>query len=214
MGTTYTGNLELFQQDTSGLVDPSIPAANMGKISGLFDRGNAMSSGVAVCDRKQTNGSTTLASGELWLVYFTAHRGSLSGGVLNNVMVRITGTAASGLTLARIGLYTVNSGNSALTLVASTTSDTTGWTGTFAGVTKALSASYTLSVGTRYAVGVLFVGTTPPTLLQATCSSDFSLNSISPRLCGKLTGQSDLPSSVTDSSLTTTGGAPFAILLP
>jgi hypothetical protein len=216
MGNTWTPNLELEQQDTSGTVDPSVQANNVGKVSLLWGDGNHLSSGVATCGRRNTNGSVTLTSGDLWLSYLTSYRGSLSGGVVTQVQLRITGTAASGLTLARIGLYTVNSGTSALALVASTTSDTTGWTATFGGVTKPLSTGspYTLQVGTRYALGVIFVGTTPPTLLQAVGSSDFALNATSPRLCGKLTGQADLPASVADASISTTGGSPYAILMP
>lgn len=213
--STFTPNLELRQDGPNDPIDPMQAFSyNFGKISSLYGDGHALSSGIAVCDRRFADGNVTTASGEIYFSYFTAYRGSLNGGIVGKVQLRVGSQAGSGLTLAKIGLYTVGSGDQSLALVASTANDTTGWTSTFSGVTKNLSSSYTLQVTNRYAIGVLFIGTTPPNYVRAAGSTDFALNALPPRICGKLTGQSDLPSSVTDGSLSTTGAGPFAILLP
>lgn len=214
MATTATINGEFTKEDGNEYVDPTVTGANFEKVSKLYDRGNVLATGVEVCERQFATGTTSPASGELWLSYFTSHRGSASGGVITKIRSYIGGTAGSGLTIGRIGLYTVDSLTGDLTLVASAPNGAATWTGTYTSVDHTLSASYTLSVGARYAVGVVFVGTTPPTLVQMNGSSDWSLNAAPPRLCGKLTSQTDLPSSVTEASIGTTAGAPYAILIP
>lgn len=212
---TFTPNFELKQHNINDPIDPvDAFASNFGKVSSLYQDGNVISNGVAVCDRRFTNGTITPVSGEMHFSYFTSARGSLSGGIITKAELRLGGQTGSGLTLARIGLYTVAAGDQALTLVASTANDTAGWTSTFSGVSKNLAAAYTLQVGKRYALGILFTGTTPPSFLKYAGSTDFALNAVPPRICGKLTAQVDLPASLADSALSTTSGGPYITLLP
>ncbi len=212
---TFTPNLELKQHNPNDPIDPvDAFASNFGKISGLYQDGNSISNGISTCDRRFADGTITPISGEIYFSYFTSPRGSLSGGIVSKIELRTGSQIASGVTLARIGLYTVNSGDQALALVASTANETSGWTTTFTGVVKNLSATYTLQVGKRYALGVLFVATTPPSYVRYKCSTDFALNAVPPRLCGKLASQSDLPTNIADNILATTSGGGFVSLLP
>lgn len=211
MAVTRTTNLNLAKQDGNELVDPTVYGGNFQTISDTFMGGNAQASAVEVAPRMLANQTVTFTSGDLYLTYFTAYRNFSAG----HIEVRIGSTAGSGLTKGRIGLYTVDPSTSALTLVASTTNDTAGWTGTYSGASKALTTGnpYSLVSGTRYAIGIIFVGTTAPTLIGVQASSDWALNANPPRLIGKLASQTDLPSTVTDGSLSTIASAPFATLL-
>jgi len=60
-----------------------------------------------------------------------------------------------------------------------------------------LTTPVQLTAGNTYAVGTLLVGTTMPTLLGSFPTDE--ANSW-PRLCSKLSGQSDLPATITDAS--------------
>jgi hypothetical protein len=142
--------------------------------------------------------SAALLSGQLALTYFTARKST----TVTSIKTRNRGTAAVGLTLARVALYSVDPSTGNLTLLAASTSDTSMWTGAFAVYTKTI-ASTPLTAGQRYAVGVLAVGTpTMPTLYcWGTNGSglDFDLQ---PRPAALLSSQTDIPSTITDSSLT------------
>lgn len=89
---------------------------------------------------------------------------------ISNLFSRSRGTAAAGLTLARMGLYTVDSSTNIATLVARIASDTTLWASTFTTYSRALDttggypASYQVARGSWYAFGVIAVGTTMPGL--------------------------------------------------
>lgn len=71
--------------------------------------------------------------------------------------------ASATITKQELGIYTVSDAG-ALTLVASTTHDAAIWQAALI-YTKALTAGVTLTAGTRYALGALFVGTTAPTMV-------------------------------------------------
>jgi hypothetical protein len=113
--------------------------------------------------------------------------------------------------LARMGLFTFN--ETTATLVARTASDTTLFTQTRTVYTRSFDSSggfpatYTLTAGTRYGVGVIAVGTTMPLLSGTT--PPFELATLSPRLSAARTGQSDL---ATIGSLGTTSAVPYARL--
>ena len=100
-------------------------------------------------------------------------------------------TASSGLTLARFGLY------DGTTLLARTASDTTLFNTASTVYTRSFDtaggypSSVNLVAGTRYAVGVIQVGTTMGSL-QGSKATQQTL-SLSPQIMGRTTGQTDLP---------------------
>jgi len=147
------------------------------------------------------------ADGTLLLSYGTAKR---ADAVLTATIWIATAQVTTPATENRVGLYTEAS-DGALTLVASSASDTTLFDGTGA-VSVAFSASYTLIPGQRYAFGVLATGTVGPVLLAAggtgTDNEGLILNA-TPRMAAMFAGQTDLPSTIANASLAaqTTAGA-------
>jgi len=122
-------------------------------------------------------------------------------------------TAAATSTLCRVGIYSVD-GSGNLTLIASIANDTALWAATNTAYTRSLSASFTKTRGNRYAVGLIFVGTTAPTFAGINTGFAASEFGIGPRL-GALTGSnSDLPASVAVGSLTDTSTQSYTVLLP
>jgi hypothetical protein len=149
-----------------------------------------------------------LVSGQVIFVFFTP----LVTTTVSQISMGVVSTAASGLTLARMGLFTFN--ESTATLVARTASDTTLFTATRTIYTRSFDSSsggfpatYTLTAGTRYGVGVIAVGTTMPLLSGTT--PPFEIASLPPKLSAARSGQSDL---ATFGSLGTTSAIPYARL--
>jgi hypothetical protein len=149
----------------------------------VYPRGEAVSTGVAQ------------GSGTIFFVYFTP---SVSFTASAITMVSGT-TAAAGLTLARMGIYTMD--ETTATLVARTASDTTLFTAASTAYTRSLStaggfpASYTLNAGSRYGVAVISVGTTAP--LYAGRAMNAGVSALSPRVNSSLASQTDLVASTT-----------------
>jgi hypothetical protein len=146
------------------------------------------------------NLSTT--SGRVFFTFFTP----IQGGTVGQVSVASGTTASSGLTAARIGLYTYDPLLDEGVLVARTASDTTLfntantiYTRSF-NTTGGYPSSYTLVAGTRYALAVVQAGTTPASLLGKAHSS--LLQTLDTRIAATASG-SDLP---------TTFASPSAIL--
>jgi hypothetical protein len=137
-------------------------------------------------------GTFALSSGQMRLTYWTPYK-TMS---ISNVQIHVS-AQGSGVTLARMGLYTVDGSNN-LTLVAQTANDTT-IGATSGAVSRALStaggypASYTMTLGSRYALGAIVVGSNPPTVVTA---ASFGVSSIAPILAGAVSSQSDLASSI------------------
>jgi hypothetical protein len=77
-----------------------------------------------------------------------------------------------------------------------------------------LSASLSKTRGTRYAIGILVVGTsTAPTFYgQATLPGAEA--GIAPRISGYVQSLTDLPSSVSVGSIIDTGSQSYVVLLP
>lgn len=154
------------------------------------------------------------ASQSMRLTYFTA---SVSGTFTQ--LKTISSTTAAGATpsLCKMGLYSVDaSGNG--TLVASTASDTTLWSAANTVYTSATQASYTVTKGQRYALAVLVVtAAAVPTVVGASMAGSAAANATmaeSPRLAGALNGQSDLPASFTDASLTGVASVFYGEIVP
>jgi hypothetical protein len=102
------------------------------------------------------------------------------------------GKTPAGITLARVGLYTVSSGT--YTLVASSAAKA-GFGAAYGQIDAPLTATYTLTPGTIYAIGILQVGTTPNSLFGGWYNNAY-LNS-SPAMALTKSGLADLSASVT-----------------
>jgi hypothetical protein len=136
--------------------------------------------------------TNTIVSGTVYLAYFTP--------TIDLTVSQITmgaGLASATLTLARMGLYTVDSSDVA-TLVAQTASDTTLFLSNQTNYTRSFStaggfpATYSLVAGSRYAVGVIVVGTTMGSLLGVGGSNNGSAYLVAPRVTSSRAGQTDL----------------------
>lgn len=214
--SSRTKALELEMDQTTDEIDVSALAANFAKVGTfIVDRGSMLSSGQSVCDRRSQQGSINPASGELWLSYFTGYLGTI--GQLSRstqVKVGVTGTIAAALTIAKLGLYTISSVDQSGTLVASTANSTGSFGGANAPVTLPWQALFDLAYGQRFALAALFVGTTPPSMAAAQGGASSWVNSLGPRMHGKLTGQADLPASFAEASLSSVTAGPFGHILP
>jgi hypothetical protein len=173
---------------------------------GMWAVNNQLAAGEETYPRLLGTSGQSLTSQQLRLTFFTARAtGSTTGVRLYSGSVN-----SSGLTLARIGLYSVNATTGAGTLVASTASDTTLFNSATTKYTKSWSVAFTKVAGNRYALGVLVVGTTPGSVYAYTAPPDEC--AFAPRTGGALAAQADLPGSFTDAGLAISGFMPYAAL--
>lgn len=150
--------------------------------------------------------TVTLTSQSMRVSYYTAPSSLL----VTSVKTYTGSTAAAATpTLCRIGLYSVGSDGGLTGLLASTANDTTLWATTHTKYTKAFSAQYQLTAGTRYAIGVLCVtGATAPTLPACNTSSAGTAGDL-PVFATAIGSQSDLPASVAIGSLAFSTTPPY-----
>jgi hypothetical protein len=109
-----------------------------------------------------------------------------------------TGATAAGATptLVRIGVWTADTSGALLSLVGSTPNTTTMLAATSTIYTTALSASVTLTQGSRYALGLLVVtAATAPAMVGHNAGAGSLPYTSVPVLGGSLSAQTDLPSS-------------------
>ena len=154
--------------------------------------------------------SDTPATGAACLTMFRAQKTITVG----NVSMITGNSTSSGLTLARMGLYTIASNGDA-TLVARTASDTTLFNSSTTLYTRAFStvggypATYKLQAGSLYAIGVICVGTSggnyQSSLILGASTVTGTLMAGTPRLCGNLNSQADLPTSIASGSFVNRG---------
>lgn len=172
---------------------------------------NQLTTGQETFPRQWTAGQTLTCSNQSFRVcYFTAYKNQ----TVASLRV-VTGSTAAGATptLIRYGLYSVGSDGALTGLLASTANDTTLLASTNTGYTKALSASYDVIAGTRYACGILVVtGATAPAIMGGNWGVA-AQSAVAPRLGAFVSGQSDLPASVVAGSLSDTGAVPYFALL-
>lgn len=182
----------------------------------LYRDTNALTSGDETFPRLYgTNNALTTATGSLRLTFFTAKRSFTT----TQVCVPTGGTAAAATpTLCRIGLWTVDSSDNSVALVASVANDTTLWASSNSRTsgTRSWSSSYSYVAGQRYAIGVLVVtGAATPTFPGITVATALqAITADAPRLSGILASQTDLPSSFTSAGLTTSVNVQYAQILP
>lgn len=153
--------------------------------------------------------STTInmTSGALRLSYFVARR----TGTCTAIRVPSGATAAGATpTLIRFVLYSVDvSGN--LTQMSATTSDTTVFAAAFTSYTRTLAAAQMLVAGQLYAIGVLVVTSAAVPQVTGGNFASGAENLASPSVCAVLTGQTDIPASITAASLTATITGMYAV---
>jgi hypothetical protein len=157
-----------------------------------------------------TIGLTNATSGMLALAFFTAPY-SITATTLTFVNAA---TATASLSLCRFALFTVSetitdsvtATSPSITMVARTASDTTIgnvantiYSRTFA-TAGGYPASYNIVGGTRYAVGLLIVGTTPGSWQAGTVTAGIYMR-LPPMAAGAVTGLSEIPTSATSVSL-------------
>ena len=134
------------------------------------------------------NFTATLTSGTVYFTFFTPSWTT----TISSVTVISAGTASTGTSLVRFGLYSLSGGTA--TLVASTANDTTVFSSTNTASTRNLDTSYQLVAGNRYALAVLVVGSTPGTVYTAFNNPPAALSALEPRITGAVALQSNLPS--------------------
>jgi hypothetical protein len=133
-----------------------------------------------------------ITSGNAFYSFFTP----LTTVTVSQITMLSGGTAAAGLTLARMGLFTYDETSGTATLVARAASDTTLFAATRTAYTRSFAttgsfpSSYQLVAGTRYGIALLCVGTTMPTIQGNNGLAEMS--ALTPRLSAIRTSQSDL----------------------
>jgi parallel beta helix pectate lyase-like protein len=149
-----------------------------------------------------------MASGDVRGAQFTARKTE----TITQVRVITGGTAAAATpTLCKVGVYSV-AANGDHTLVASTASDTTLFAAANTAYTRSFTAGFTKTAGQRYAVVVLVVTSgTMPTFVGITGGTEIGA---APSLASRITGQTDLPSSIAAGSLVANSTPLYAVLLP
>lgn len=179
--------------------------AAINALAGVLDMATA---GVSNGSRRNLGSSGTVTAGTAVFAYFTSVRNL----TITQLATMSGNAASSGLTLARLALFTVTN-NSDLVIVARTASDTTLLNSTGAFYQRSLAttggypASYALVSGTRYAIGLLTVGTTGGSLRVNADPSDV-IKDRDPRLVGAKAGLTDFDANV--STVTTyTPGVPW-----
>lgn len=156
-----------------------------------------------------TIGNASISSGQLVLAFFTAP--------YNMTATRLTfvtgGTATAALSLCRFALFTVDetitdsvtATTPVVTMVARTANDTTIGNTIQTIYTRTFSSaggypdSYNLVAGTRYAVGIIVVGTTTGTWQAGTVTTGAHMR-LPPMAAGVIGGQSDIPTAATSVS--------------
>jgi hypothetical protein len=194
--------------DITGTLPDARLSSAIATYAGISTAWNQPSSALDIYPRGEA-GSAGISQGA-GTIYWTFFTPSVSFTVSSITMVSGT-TAASGLTLARMGIYAMD--ETTATLVARTASDTTLFGTVSTAYQRSLSttggypATYTLNAGTRYGVGVICVGTTAP--LYSGRLMNAGVSGLTPRCNAALASQTDL---VTSSSLATAQGQPWARL--
>jgi hypothetical protein len=178
---------------TSGTLPDARLSSRVILSSALAQSHQQSTSVVDAFDRRLVNTTQNLTSGAIYWSFFTP---AWTATVTQISMA--SGGSASALSLARMGLYTVDdSGN--CTLVARTASDTTLFTSPALFTRSFATAggypdSYTLNAGSRYAVAMMLVsGGNPGVMRGAACPADIA--PLTPRVQGVRTGNSDLVTS-------------------
>jgi hypothetical protein len=176
---------------TSGILPDAQLSSNVVTAAALHARFSMPTTAVETIPRA-TVGFLTATSGNALYSFFTP----LTTVTVSQITMLSGGTAASGLTLARMGLFTYDESTGTATLVARCASDTTLFANTRTAYTRSFAtagsfpSSYQLVAGSRYGIALLCVGTTMPTIQGNSGLAEMS--ALTPRLTAIRTSQSDL----------------------
>jgi hypothetical protein len=178
-----------------GWLNPTAHAANTVGIRDALRIPNTL----LTVDRLTNAQAVPVVSGSMLLSYFVADESLLCG----HVASISGGTAAATITTAKQGLYSVDPTTGNLTRIGVTPNTTTLFAAINTSYPTALSAAAQLTRGNVYALATLLVGTTMPTLVGVLPIADVNLT---PRRSGLVTGQTDIPSSVLGTGVSTASG--------
>jgi hypothetical protein len=177
----------------------------------IFRDQHSLTTGIETMSRMMAVAGIGMTSQALRLTYFTAPRTKTITQI--RAVTTSSGAAAATPTLCRYGLYSV-APNGDLALVASTPNDTTLFAANATSYPKALSASYQILAGQRYAVAPLVVsGATVPNLMGVNLSVT-SEAFLDPRMAAVVFSQADLPATILNAALTATTSMPYLVLIP
>jgi hypothetical protein len=206
-----TGKLADLAVTTGKLADQSVTAAKLnGNAFGSLAGNLNQSLTVVDVYPRMGNSNATVSSGTAYLTFFTP----MWSATISSLSIVSANTAASGTSLARLGLYMFD--GTTATLVARTASDTSLLSTTNTVFTRTLSnvggypATYNLQAGVRYALGFIFVGATPGTVYTAFAALPAAIGALAPRVVGAVPLQTDLPT--TSNSFTATTVIPWGRL--
>lgn len=173
----------------------------------LVETSTMLTTGEETFPRENLTTSAAGVSGSLYLTYFAARS------VVPSTASRMItgGTAGAGITLAVMGLFTVDLTTGDLTLVASTANDTTLFSAANTTYTRNWTAAYTKVLGQVYAHAVLVAATTMPAIGGYTVLSAAEY-ALAPRMTGLLTSQTGLPVTIPAASLTASNRRFYAAL--
>lgn len=181
---------------TTGTLPDARHSSNIPTWTSLNKFLNFPTTGIDIYPRGElTNTSTAQTSGQPFYAFFTPS----TTVTVSAITMGTASTAGSGLTLARMGLYTFD--ETTATLVARTASDTTLFTAAATTYTRNFDttggypSSYTLTAGTRYGVAVFSAGTTLPAYVMKNVNN--GVGNLTPRMAAVSTSATDLPTSIT-----------------
>jgi hypothetical protein len=200
-GSTAWNSLSYAAPYASDIVNGTLPDARLSSnvitASAMATRYHQTTALIDTVDRQTVGTSSAISSGGVYWSFFTPSY-TLT---ISQISIASGSSVSSGLTLARIGLYTADASGNA-TLVARTASDTgllatsnTVYTRSLDNSSGGYPSSYTLTAGTRYAAAFIAVGTTAGTVQSSLCNS--AIAAVSPKVQGLRNGNSDLVTSQT-----------------
>lgn len=143
--------------------------------------------------------TTALTSGTVSYNYFVARRPR----TVTGAAFYVSTTAAATVTTIKYGLYEENPTDGALTLRAITANDTALLAAADTRYFKAFTSSWALKAGRRYAVALIVVATTTPTLVGLPAvgatfdASVAAIYSQAPKRAANFAAQTDLVAAVT-----------------
>ena len=193
--TSVAGIVQLTDSTTSTSTSTAATAnAVKTAVDRVRDSLSSSSSALDVYPRTTTLTGVPGTSGTVYFTFFTP----ATNMTITTISYAVAATTSSGLTLSRFGLYTFD--GTTATLVARTNSTATTTFNTANTVyartfdtTGGYPSSYDLVAGSRYAIALIGVGTTPGNVVAATGVT--TVLALAPRLNGSLASQSDLPTS-------------------